>query len=109
MTGKNHKKPSSTTLSNPGESEHFILTEPHPIEISSGYSISIKYDKEGIPQICVKKYGEVDMRWLRREIERTYPGAAIQGLEKPKLIQMKDKPEKESTPKTKTSDSNKHP
>jgi hypothetical protein len=104
LTGKKHKKPSSTTLSNP--SVPFILTEPHPIEISSGYSISIKYSKDGIPQIGVKKYGEVDMRWLRREIERTYPGAAIQGLEKSKLIKLKDKPEKESTPKAKTSDSN---
>ena len=97
MTGKNNKKPSSTTLSNHGEAEHFISTEPHPIEISSGYSISIKYDKDGTPQICVKKYGEVGMRWLRRELERAYPGAAIQGLEKPKLIQMKDKPETDST------------
>ena len=104
MTGKKHKKSSPTTLSNPPVP--FILTEPHPIEISSGYSISIKYNKDGIPQIGVKKYGEVDMRWLRREIERTYPGATIQDLEKPKLIKMKDKPEKEPTPKTKTSDSN---
>jgi hypothetical protein len=48
------------------------------------------------------------MRWLRREIERTYPGAAIQGLEKPNPnpIKMKDKSEKEPTPKAKTSDSN---
>jgi hypothetical protein len=48
----------------------------------------VKYDKEGRPLIYVKKYGDVDTRGLRREIERNYPGACIQGLEKPRVIRM---------------------
>ena len=74
--------------------EHFILTEPEPIEIASGYSISVKYDKNGRPLIYVKKYGDVNTKGLRREIERNYPGAAIQGLEKPQLIEIADNQKK---------------
>ena len=90
MAEKSRKK-DSTSPSQFDELEHFILTGPEPLEIASGYSISIKYDKEGTPQIYVKKYGEVDTRGLRREIERSYPGAAIQGLERPKQIEMNAK------------------
>ncbi|MFQ6068612.1 MAG: hypothetical protein ACE5KD_03615 [Candidatus Bathyarchaeia archaeon] len=72
------------------EPDNFILTEPEPIEIASGYSISVKYDKNGRPLIYVKKYGDVDTKGLRREIERNYPGAAIQGLEKPQPIEVKN-------------------
>lgn len=68
--------------------ESYILTEPEPIEIASGYSISIKYDKTGRPLIFVKKYGDLDPRGLRRQIERNYPGAAIKGLEKRKPIKI---------------------
>ncbi|MCW4052292.1 MAG: hypothetical protein NWE78_03650 [Candidatus Bathyarchaeota archaeon] len=103
MAEKSRKK-DSTSLSQFDELERFILTEPEPLEIASGYSISIKYDKDGAPQIYVKKYGEVDTRGLRREIERSYPGAAIQGLEKPKRIEMNTKRSKKPrclTPKTK--------
>lgn len=73
----------------------FTLIEPEPIEIALGYSISVKYDKDGMPIIYVKKYGDVDTKGLRREIERTYPGAAIQGLEKPRLIEISDNQKKE--------------
>jgi hypothetical protein len=79
------------------EPEHLVLVEPEPIEIASGYSISIKYDKDGRPLIYVKKYGEVDTKGLRREIERNYPGAYIQGLEKPQLIEMGDDKKKTLT------------
>ena len=84
-------RPDLLDVDNP---EHFILTEPEPIEIASAYSISIKYDKNGRPLICVKKYGDVDTKGLRREIERNYPGASIQGLEKPQLIEIEDKQKK---------------
>ncbi|UCB59794.1 MAG: hypothetical protein JSW72_06625 [Candidatus Bathyarchaeota archaeon] len=70
------------------EHEGFILTKPEYIEIASGYSISVKYDKNGQAIIYVKKYGDVDTKGLRREIERNYPGAAIQGLEKQKIIRV---------------------
>ena len=80
--------PDSADLDEP---ESLLLTEPDPIEIASGYSISVRYDNEGRPMIYVKRYGDVDTRGLRREIERTYPGAHIQGLESPSAIKMDGK------------------
>ena len=75
-------------LPHPDDLEEFILTEPEPIEIGEGYSVSVEYDKNGKPQIYIKKYGDVDTRGLRRKIERSYPGATIQGLEKLEQIEM---------------------
>jgi hypothetical protein len=82
------QRKNSPGLADVDEPERFLLTEPEPIEIASGYSISVKYDKDGRPLIYVKKYGDVDTRGLRREIERSYPGAHIQGLEKPQAIEV---------------------
>jgi hypothetical protein len=89
MEGRQQRK-NSPNLADIDEPERFLLTEPEPIEIASGYSISVKYDKDGRPLIYVKKYGDVDTRGLRREIERSYPGAHIQGLEKPKTIEINE-------------------
>jgi hypothetical protein len=82
-------------LVDPEGPQGFFLTEPEPIEIASAYSISVKYDKDGKPMIYVKKYGDVDTKGLRREIERNYPGAHIQGLERPGIISVAND-EKES-------------
>jgi len=68
--------------------EEFILTDPEHIEIAEGCSVSVEYDRKGKPQIYIKKYGDVDTRGLRRKIERSYPGAIIQGLEKLEQIEM---------------------
>ena len=87
MEDRQHRK-NSPDLANIVDPERFLLTDPEPIEIASGYSISVKYDKDGSPRIYVRKYGDVDTRGLRREIERSYPGAHIQGLEKPRTIEM---------------------
>lgn len=84
------QRKNSPNLVDIDEPERFLLTEPEPIEIASGYSISVKYGKDGRPLIYVKKYGDVDTRGLRREIERSYPGAHIQGLEKPKTIEINE-------------------
>lgn len=78
------------------EQKQFALTEPDPIEIASGFSISVKHSKDGRPMIYVKKYGNVDTQGLRREIERNYPGAAIQGLGKQKPIEMVENQKKSS-------------
>ena len=92
------KRKDQSKFSDLEEPEPFVLTEPKPIEIASGYSITVKYDKNGRPLIYVKKYGDVNTRGLRREIERNYPGAAIQGLKTPRLIELvdnqKEKPRK---------------
>jgi len=98
MTERKQKK-NPPDFSDFDEPERFILTEPEPIEIASAFSISIKYNKDGRPLIYVKKYGDVDTKGLRREIELNYPGAAIQGLEKPQLITIEDDQKKETSAK----------
>ncbi len=70
------------------EPECFTLIEPESVEIASGYCISVKYDKDGRPIIYVKKYGDVDTKGLRREIERNYPGASIHGIERTRPIEI---------------------
>ena len=90
MTERNRRK-NLPIFSDSDESDQFIITEPECIEIASGYSISVKYDQKGRPLICVKKYGDVDTRGLRRIIERSYPGASIRGLAKPKPIKFIEK------------------
>jgi len=82
------RRKTPSNLPHPEDLEEFILTEPEPIEIAEGYSLSIEYDRNGRPQIYIKKYGDIDTRGLRRKIERSYPGATIQGLEKLKRIEM---------------------
>ena len=78
----------------------FVLTEPEPVELASGYSIAVEYDKNGRPLIYVKKYGNVDTQGLRRNIERSYPGASIQGLEKSRMIGIeREQREKLKTPR----------
>jgi hypothetical protein len=59
----------------------------------SGYSISVTYDEKGKPLVKVKTYGNVDTAELRRDLERQYPGAKIEGLEKEPLIRIVDEKE----------------
>jgi hypothetical protein len=66
------------------------LFEQEPLEGGSGYSISVTYDERGKPVVKVKTYGDVDVAELRRDIERQYPGAKIEGLEKQPLIRIVD-------------------
>jgi len=54
---------------------------------SSGFSISVTYEK-GKPIVKVQTQGDVDVAELRRDIERKYPGAKIEGLEKQPLIRV---------------------
>jgi hypothetical protein len=72
--------------------ESGFLLESSPVEVGSGYSISIRYDEEETPIIHVKTYGEVDMVELRKEIRRVYPNAKIEGvpeLPKVKIVSVK--------------------
>ena len=61
----------------------------------SGYSISVTYDEKGKPLVQVKTQGDVDTAELRKNIERQYPGAKIEGLEKKPLIRIVDEEEEE--------------
>jgi len=56
-----------------------ILLEDEPIELGSGYSISLDNTKE-TPVVYVKTYGEVDVLLLQKKLERYYPEAKIEGL-----------------------------
>ena len=68
-----------------------MLFEPKSFsEGGSGYSISVTYDDKGRPVVKVQTHGNVDMAELRRDIERRYPGAKVEGLEKQPLIRVVD-------------------
>ncbi len=56
----------------------------------SGYSISVSYDKGGKPVVKVETRDDVDVGELRRDIERHYPGAKIEGLEMQPVIRIID-------------------
>jgi len=69
--------------------EDFLFGQ-EPIGGASGYSISVTYDEDGTPLVRVETHGDVDVAELRRDIERRYPGAKIEGLEKKPLIRVVD-------------------
>jgi len=58
------------------------LFEGEPTRGGSGYSMSVTYDDKGKPVVQVKTYGDVATAELRRDIEKRYPWAKIEGLEK---------------------------
>ena len=70
-----------------------LLFGKKPARGGSGYSISVTYDEGGKPVVKVKTHGNVDVAHLRRDIERRYPGARIEGLEKKPLIRVGDEEE----------------
>jgi len=72
--------------------EDFLLGR-EPAQGGSGYSISVTYDEKGKPVVQVKTYGDVNTAELQRDIERRYPGARIEGLEKKPLIRIIDEEE----------------
>ncbi|MFQ6087202.1 MAG: hypothetical protein ACE5OV_04190 [Candidatus Bathyarchaeia archaeon] len=76
------------------------LFEQEPIEGGSGYSMSVTYDEKGKPVVKVKTYGDVDVAELRKDIERQYPGAKIEGLEKQPLIRIVDEETKDEEQKS---------
>jgi len=80
--------------------EDFLLGR-EPVEGGSGYSISVTYDEKGKPVVQVKTYGDVDAAELRRDIEKRYPGARIEGLEKKPLIRIVNEEEEKEKAKAK--------
>ena len=78
-----------------GFGEEDFLFGGEPTEGGSGYSISVTYDEKGKPVVHVKTQGDVDTAELRRDIEKRYPGAKIEGLEKKPLIRIIDEDEEE--------------
>jgi len=80
-----------------GFGEEDFMFGGEPTEGGSGYSISLTYDEKGKPVVQVKTYGDVDKAELRRDIEKQYPGAKIEGLEKKPLIRIIDEKEKKKS------------
>jgi hypothetical protein len=46
--------------------------------------------------VQVTAYGDVDTATLRKDVERRFPGARIEGLEKTPLIRIADEEEQEN-------------
>jgi len=60
--------------------ESKFVIEPIQVEVGSGYTISVDYDENEKQIINVKTYGEVDVKKIRKEIERIFPNAQIRQL-----------------------------
>jgi len=91
MSKRKRKKKGILDLFNFGEGDSLFGREP--TRGGSGYSISVTYDNSGTPLVNVKTHGDVDVAELRRDIERKYPGARIEGLQKKPLIRVVDEEE----------------
>ncbi len=81
--------------------EEDFLFGREPAEGGSGYSISVTYDEDGIPSVKVETRGEVNVAELWRDIERRYPGARVEGLEKKPLIRVVGEEETKEKEKSK--------
>ncbi len=78
-----------------GFGEEDFLFGGAPTEGGSGYSISVTYDEKDKPVVHVRTQGDIDAAELCRDIEKRYPGAKIEGLEKKPLIRIIDEDEEE--------------
>jgi hypothetical protein len=79
MAERKHKHETQGIIEMETEESGFVL-EPTQVEVGSGYTVSVSYDKNEKPIIDVKTYGEVNLTKLRREIERIFPNAKIRQL-----------------------------
>ena len=91
MPKRERKRKGISGLFDVGEEDFLFAREPGR---GSGYSISVTYDATGKPAVKVETHGDVDVAELRKDIERKYPGAKIEGLEKKPLIRVVDEEEK---------------
>lgn len=62
--------------------------------------MSVTCDEKGKPVVKVKTHGDVDVAEVRRDIERQYSGAKIEGLEKQPLIRIVDEDTKDEDRKS---------
>lgn len=85
MPEHKHKREQGSFIELDSEELGFVL-EPTQIEIGSGYTISVSYDKNEKQIVDVKTYGEVDIAKLRRDIERAFPNAKIRQLNQTRSV-----------------------
>lgn len=70
------------------DQEGFYILEPIPVELGTGYSLSISHDEEGEEILQVKTYGKLDRKELLRELRYKYPKAKIEGLKEASIIKV---------------------
>ena len=78
--------------------ESGFLIRPTQVEIGSGYTMAISYDKNDKVIVDVKTYGEVDLGQLRREILHAFPEAKIRKLDQGRSIIVAKKHKKKRKP-----------
>ncbi len=85
MPERKHKREPESLIELDSEELGFVL-EPTQIEIGSGYTISVSYDRNEKQIVDVKTYGEVDIAKIRRDIEQAFPNAKIRQLNKTRSV-----------------------
>jgi len=71
-----------------GEEGFIVDVEPQPLEVGSAFSFSLRHNDQGIPQIRVKTYGDVDLPKLRQMIKKMYPDTKLQLLETTPVVEL---------------------
>jgi hypothetical protein len=85
MPERKHKHEPESLIELDSEELGFVL-EPTQIEIGSGYTISVSYDRNEKQIVDVKTYGEVDISKIRRDIEQAFPNAKIRQLNQTRSV-----------------------
>jgi hypothetical protein len=85
MPERKHKREPESLIELDSEELGFVL-EPTKIEIGSGYTISVSYDRNEKQIVDVKTYGEVDISKIRRDIEQAFPNAKIRQLNQTRSV-----------------------
>ena len=58
------------------EDQGFLL-ETAKVELGTGYTVSIDYDREENQIVSVKTYGTVDIAKIKHELQKAFPEAQI--------------------------------
>jgi hypothetical protein len=85
MPERKHKREPESLIELDSEELGFVL-EPTQIEVGSGYTISVSYDKNEKQIVDLKTYGQVDISKIRRDIERAFPNAKIRQLNQTRSV-----------------------
>lgn len=85
MPERKHKREPESLIELDPEELGFVL-EPTQIEVGSGYTISVSYDKNEKQIVDLKTYGQVDIPKIRRDIERAFPNAKIRQLNQTRSV-----------------------
>lgn len=82
------KKRESENILEVEAEETNLVPEPTQLEIGSGYTLAVRYDKDQKPVVAVKTYGQVDLAQIRKEITRIFPDARIRHTNKTRSLRI---------------------